>query len=313
MRRWLLSFILRSGGLLVLVALAFVGVDVIGGFKLVVEARPSYLIPAFLVICAAVLVRMVVWLALARSLGLGYHRLRSYVKIFLVGWSSGLALPRGASPVARAVALAADRRSVGRGVVVDIADRLLQVITFLVLLAISGVYLSVDSHDVLKGVGLALAVLAGATVVVALVFRLTQRWFFRFLSHRRWTTFVEDVKVAIGELRRMPSSLLLKILALTFMASMLTTTSLFLASRSLDIGLSYPALLAAFAAVSLTVVLPISINGLGPREGILTAAVAGAGFSSEAGVALGLLWFAMQAVTRIAALAGWFMNSKDGV
>ena len=63
--------------------------------------------------------------------------------------------------------------------------------------------------------------------------------------------------------------------------------------------------------MSLTVLFPISVNGLGPREGILAAAVAGAGFNSEAGVALGLLWFAMQLATRLAATASWFMSSSE--
>ena len=58
---------------------------------------------------------------------------------------------------------------------------------------------------------------------------------------------------------------------------------------------------------------PISINGLGPREGILAAAVAGAGFNSEAGAAPGPLWFAMQLATRLAATASWFVSfSKSG-
>ena len=37
----------------------------------------------------------------------------------------------------------------------------------------------------------------------------------------------------------------------------------------------------------------------------------GAGFNSEAGVALGLLWFAMQLAPRLAATASWFMNSSE--
>ena len=67
----------------------------------------------------------------------------------------------------------------------------------------------------------------------------------------------------------------------------------------------------AISAVSLTVLFPISINGLGPREGILAAAVAGAGFNSEAGAALGPFWFAMQLVTRLAATASRFMSFSE--
>ena len=88
-------------------------------------------------------------------------------------------------------------------------------------------------------------------------------------------------------------------------SALLTLTALYMTSRALDIQIHFMTLMAAWGAVSLAGLFPISINGLGPREGILTAAVAGAGLNSEGGVALGLLWFFMQTATRLAAGLAW--------
>jgi hypothetical protein len=253
----------------------------------------------------------VVWIILARGLHLGYRRLRSYARIFFIGWSAGLGLPQGASPLARFAVLAADKRSVGRGVIVDVADRLIQVATLLVLLVASAIYLSVDSTRILWITGIGAAAIVVAALVLLLAMRLLRPLLRRVFSHRWLKTFADDVTTALKELRSTPPSLLIRIFALAMVPALLTVTSLFLASRSLDIGLSYPVLMAAFAVVGMTTLFPISINGLGPREGILVAAVAGSGFNSEAGVALGLLWFVMQAVTRLAAAASWFMSSHE--
>lgn len=309
--RRILPWLLRGVGLLVLVVLAVLGVDILGALDLTLQARPLYLLSAFLVFCLALLLRMLAWLLLAQSLGLGYRRLRHYVKLYLIGWSIGLGLPQGASPLARAAVLASDKRSVGRGFVVDIADRLFHVAALLVLLAASTAYLSVESARVLRGVLIGGAIIAGVTLLA-----LAAAWLLRPLLHRilslRWArSFIEDVSAALNELRHTRPSFLAGLLSLAMVASLLSVTALFLTSRALDIPLSFLILTAAFAVVSLTVILPISINGLGPREGIFTAAVAGAGFNSEAGVALGLLWFVMQAVTRLAAGAAWFMDSAE--
>ena len=311
--RRILPWALRSLGLLVLVlvALGFLSVDIIGALELMLEARPGYLAPAFLVFCLGLLVQMVVWIVLARTLKLGYRRLRSYVRLFLIGWSAGLGLPRGAVPLARAAVLAADKRSVGRGLVVDIADRLLQVVTLLILLVVSTAYLSAESTRVLRGVGIGVAVMAGAVPLLLMAAWLLRPLLRRVLSYPWVKGFREDVSSALRELRGTRPSLLAALLSLAMVASLLSVTALFLTSRALDVDLSYPALMAAFVAVGLAVLFPISINGLGVREGIFAAAVAGAGFSSEAGVALGLLWFLMLAVTRLAASAAWFMKSSD--
>ncbi len=313
-RGWLrkrLPWLLRSMGLLVLVGLAVFGVNIVGGLELMLDAQPEYLIPAFAVFCAAVLARMVVWIILARVLNLGYRRLRSYVRLFLIGWSAGLALPQGASTVGRAAVLAADKRSVGRGVVVDAADRLLQAATYAVLLLASATYLSTESTNTLRTAGISAAILVGAIPLMLAAAWLLRPLFRRIRSYRWIHTFVEDVITTLKEVRHTRPSVLAGILALAMVPSLLIVTSLFLTSRSIDIGLSYPVLMAAFAVVGMTTLIPISINGLGPREGILVAAVAGSGFNSEAGVALGLLWFVMQAVTRLAAATSWLMDSSE--
>ena len=309
--RRLLPWLLRSLGLGVLLLLAFVGVDVVGGVELMVHADFVYLLPAFAVLCGSLAMRMSAWIVLARSLKLGYRRLWSYARLYLIGWSVGLGLPQGAAPLARVAVLASDKRSVARGVTADVADRLVQICVLLLMLVPSAAYLSAVSTKALLAVAIAIGVVA-AVVPLALLGALLLRPLWQRALEWPWVTkAVQETRTAVKELRATPRLALARVAGLQFVANLLTVTSLFLASRSLDVGLSYMALLAAFCVIGLTLTLPISINGLGPREGILTAAVAGAGYSSEAGVAIGLLWFAMQAVTRILAGAAWFISPDE--
>ena len=306
-RRRLLRWAPRSIGIFILLLLGFLGVDFAAGIKSLGHVRPEFLIPAVGVFCLAVLGRMATWVLIACSLKLGYRRVTSYVRAFVIGWFAGIGVPQGTASFARIVVIAADKRSVGRSVVAVVAERLLQVSVALALLLISSVYLSALSMEVLTWlvVGIAIVLIGGLTITAAVKVGLTRPLSRRLMSYNRIRSFSGEIKDAVSELRGMSVPRLAGILGVILLASMLTVTSLFLATRALDIHIHYVVLIAAWAAVALSGLLPISINGLGPREGILTAAVAGAGFSSEGGVALGLLWFFMQAVTRLTAGLVW--------
>jgi len=307
-RRQLIRWSPRSIGILVLILLAFFGVDFGAGLRSLGHARPEIVALAMGVFCLGVLGRMATWVLLASSLKLGYQRAISYVRVFLVSWFAGLGIPRGAASLTRLAVIAADKRSVGRGMVAVGVEQAMQAATIVILLLFSSIYLSAFSIDGLRWLLLGVGVLAAGTLLLTLAARLRPiRSLRRRLgSHRRVRSFMDETKGAVTEARHMPPHRLAGILGVALVAALLTVTALFISSRALDLHINFVVLMAAWAAVGLTGLLPISINGLGPREGILTAAVAGAGLNSEGGIALGLLWFFMQAATRLIAGLTYF-------
>ena len=306
--RRLLRWSPRVLGILVLVLLAFLGVDIVGGLKSLWHVRPEYFIPAFAVFCLGVLGRMATWVLVASSLKLGYSRVMSYVRVFLVGWFAGLGLPQGAASLTRLAVIAADNRSAGRGLVAVGVERVIQFAVMVALLVVSSIYMSSFTFDSLKWLilGIALVVSVALVAGVAILVGATRSLARRLRSYRRLRSFMEGIVASASELRRMSARRLACILGVALLAALLTVTALYLSSRALDIQIQYVVLITAWAAVGLTSLLPISINGLGPREGILVVAVAGVGLDSEGGVALGLLWFFTQAMTRLFAGAAWF-------
>ena len=306
--RWLFRWAPRGAGLLVLLLLAFLGVDFAAGIRSLGHAEPKFLIPGFVVFCIGVMARTWTWVVIASALRLGYERTISHIRVYLVGMFAGIGVPQGAASLTRLAIIAADKRSVGRGVVAVGVERGVQAMVMAVLLLFSAIYLSALSTEALKWFLLGVGVVAGGVALsfLAVKFGLAISPVRPFARHRRVRKVIEEAKDGIKEARRLPRRTLASIAGVAFMAALLTVTSLFLAARSLDLGISFVVLMAAWSAVGIAGLLPISINGLGPREGIMTAAVAGAGFNSEGGVALGLLWFFMQTATRLMAGLTYF-------
>lgn len=307
-RRHLIRWAPRTFGLLILLLLAFLGVDLVAGFKSLGQARIGLLIPALGLFMLSVSGRMATWVLIAFSLKVGYRRALSYIRLYLVGLFAAIGIPQGAASLTRLAVIAADGRSVGRGMAAMAVERVVQAAVVLILLMVSSLSLSALPPDVTKWLLISVAVVfvGLALVVLAIRLRAFASLTSRLPAHRYIRTFAEDFKAAIHELMRLPARWLIAIFAVAFAAALVTVASLFLAALSLDIYIRFDILLAAWAVIGLTGFLPISINGLGPREGILTAAVAGIGLNSEGGVALGLLWFLMQMLTRLIAGLAYF-------
>lgn len=307
-RRWAIRWAPRSLGLFILLLLAFVGVDYVAAIQSLRHVRIDFLIPGLIIFFLGALGSLATWMLTASFLRLGYKRQISYVRIYLVGLFAGLGVPQGAATLARLAVVAADKRSVPRGLVAIGVERVIQTTVIVAFLLVSSVYLAALTLEALKWLIMGVGVLiAGALLLVlASRMRLTASLGRRLGSHRRIRTFVEEFKTGVREARQIPPVRLAVIWATAMVAASLTVTALFLASRALDLHISFVVMMAAWATVGLTNLLPISINGLGPREGILTAAVAGVGLNSEGGVALGLLWFFMQAATRLVAGLAYF-------
>ncbi len=147
---------------------------------------------------------------------------------------------------------------------------------------------------------IALAI-AGATVVALVIILLlagSPRLAGRFAKHENWMRFVGAVHVGVDRLRREPrraGGVLLA--AIIYQASVLI--SVWCAIHALGISVPNGAVLAFLPAVASAQVLPISLSGLGIREGLLVILLHPLGVPTGKAIGVGLLWYGMTLVVSL--------------
>lgn len=89
-------------------------------------------------------------------------------------------------------------------------------------------------------------------------------------------------------------------------------TMLFCLVRSLNVDLSYHYVVAVWGIIAFSLLLPISINGIGTREAILVVAFHAADESRDAAVAIGLLVVLVGAIGSLPGAYEWLRRSFAG-
>jgi uncharacterized membrane protein YbhN (UPF0104 family) len=111
----------------------------------------------------------------------------------------------------------------------------------------------------------------------------------RYVDRTNWLRFVGAVHVGVAALRRSPrKSLGIVGTALAYQVSVLV--SVLIIARALEIPVPVAGLIAFVPAVAMVQVVPISLNGLGVREGMLVLLLTPLGATRGQAIALGLLW-----------------------
>jgi uncharacterized protein (TIRG00374 family) len=143
--------------------------------------------------------------------------------------------------------------------------------------------------------------IAGATVaalVVILVLAGSSHLAGRFAKHRNWMRFIGAVHVGIDRIRREPrraASVLLA--AISYQLAVLI--SVYCAIHALGVSVPNGAVLAFLPAVAAAQALPISLSGLGIREGLLVILLHPLGVPTGKAVGIGLLWYGMTLVVSL--------------
>jgi uncharacterized membrane protein YbhN (UPF0104 family) len=119
----------------------------------------------------------------------------------------------------------------------------------------------------------------------------------------------EERAEAAHEIVSLNARVLLRIFAWSLVIALTQATMLYFLARSLDVGLSYPFMVAAWGMVALSMLLPISVNGIGTREAVLVAAFHAADKSTDAAVALGLLVLAIGVVGSAPGAIEWLRRA----
>ncbi|HET9730068.1 MAG TPA: lysylphosphatidylglycerol synthase transmembrane domain-containing protein [Acidimicrobiia bacterium] len=112
----------------------------------------------------------------------------------------------------------------------------------------------------------------------------------RFADNDNWTRFIGAVHVGVDRLRRDPRQAF-PVLATAFVYQLSVISVFGLIFRALDLPVPLAALFAFAPAVLMVQVLPISLSGLGVREGALVLFLHPLGVSREQAFAAGLLWW----------------------
>jgi uncharacterized membrane protein YbhN (UPF0104 family) len=114
----------------------------------------------------------------------------------------------------------------------------------------------------------------------------------RFASDAGWTGFIGAVHLGIDSLRRRPQAAA-GILGVATVYQLCPVLAAWFATRALGLHLPMMALLAFTPVVAIAQVLPLSLNGLGIREGAFVVFLGPLGVSAGQAVAVGLIVYAL--------------------
>jgi glycosyltransferase 2 family protein len=112
----------------------------------------------------------------------------------------------------------------------------------------------------------------------------------RFAERENWTRFIGAVHQGVDRLRREPAQVV-RVMGTALLYQLSVIAVFALVFRALDLDVPIAAVLAFVPAVLMIQVLPISISGLGVREGALALFLHPFGVSDAQALAAGLLWF----------------------
>jgi len=292
-----LLFLLKALVSLGLLSFLLARVDVAQLLRALVSARPSYLGIVLGVYLLGQILCSFRWLLLARPLGFR-NPFRDFVTIYFIGMFFNLFAPSivggdvgrvfylardhangeqrswGGSTACAAVSVLADR-AIGMGVLVWVGA------VALVLF---------PSYPVP-------AIIRYLTFALALSFFLG--WFFLPLGNR----FFGGQKFAAGEnLRRAfrsyakSRSILLQVAGLSLIGHIIQAWMQILLGSALDVEIPWSYALILYPLVGLFSALPISVNGIGLREGGYLFLLQLIGVSAEKAIAFGILWFVIVAL-----------------
>lgn len=132
----------------------------------------------------------------------------------------------------------------------------------------------------------------------------------RFREHENWMRFIGAVHVGVDRLRRRPH-LAVPVIIASVLYQVSTVLTVWLAIKALDLSIPAGAVLAYVPAVAMLQVLPISLSGLGVREGALVLFLHHWVRSGQA-VAVGLLWYAMLLVISLLGAPSFAVGHRLG-
>lgn len=161
-----------------------------------------------------------------------------------------------------------------------------------------------------------IALLASGVTIVALVTILFlaahPRLAGRYRHDDGWTRFIGAVHVGVERMRREPRRAAAALgTAMLYQASLVVT--MWCVAHALGAPVPSGALLAYIPAVAMAQVLPLSLAGLGVREGMLVLLLTPLGVSTGQAVGMGLLWYLIMLVVSMFGAPSFAVGSRHRV
>jgi hypothetical protein len=135
----------------------------------------------------------------------------------------------------------------------------------------------------------------------------------RYADNAGWTRFIGAVHLGVDRLRRHPSQLG-PVLGTAFLYQLSVVVTFALVFRALDVPLPLAGVLAFSPAVLMLQVLPLSLSGLGVREGALVLFMhpylSSHGISDSRAITAGLLWYGCMLVISMLGAPAFAMGHR---
>jgi uncharacterized protein (TIRG00374 family) len=156
-------------------------------------------------------------------------------------------------------------------------------------------------------------VIALATVVMLAVLLMlagSDRLAGRFKDHENWMRYIGAIHVGVDRLRRdQRDAAAALIAAIAYQFSVVA--SVYCAVHAIGLPIPNAAVLAFVPAVAMAQVVPISVGGLGVREGLLALLLHPMGVPTGQAVAVGLLWYTMTLVVSLAGAPAFAIGHRQ--
>jgi uncharacterized membrane protein YbhN (UPF0104 family) len=254
------------------------------------------------------------WIEIHRAFGMPPASLSYHLRLSYATNLAATVLPQILNTLYRPVLMVQDGYRARRALAGSVLEKLGEFASFIAFGLYGSLYLAHTFSDVVWwAVGLAVA----SALAIALA----------------WTYRARITQIAVGLIERAPglsdaeeeereaaahdivslnARVLARIFAWSLVIALTQATMLYFLSRSLDVGLSYPFMVAAWGVVALSMLLPISVNGVGTREAVLVVAFHAADEPRDAAVALGLLVLVVGIIGSLPGAIEWLRRSFGG-
>ena len=134
----------------------------------------------------------------------------------------------------------------------------------------------------------------------------------RLAESEGWQRFLGAVHLGLDRFRRHPGAVV-NVLLVGFAYQLAVVLSAYLAARALGIDVGPTAILAFMPAVAIAQVLPISLGGLGVREGAFVLFLHPLGVQRGEAIALGLLFYGMNLAVSLIGAPSFAVGSRQPV
>ncbi|MEA3056715.1 MAG: glycosyltransferase 2 family protein [Actinomycetota bacterium] len=132
----------------------------------------------------------------------------------------------------------------------------------------------------------------------------------RLVESEGWQRFLGAVHLGLDRFRRHPSAVA-NVLLVGFAYQLAVVLSAYLAARALGLDVGPTAILAFMPAVAIAQVLPISLGGLGVREGAFVLFLHPLGVERGEAIALGLLFYGMNLAVSLLGAPSFAVGSRQ--